>query len=312
MKTMLACDYIESKVLFPVGMQAKIDGVRGLTPEGVLTARSMKKHKNKYTTAFYSKPEYAYFDGELAAERETHPDLCRITSSAVGTIKGEPFTQWHIFDRLDPNVVKAPYQDRHAMLVQYLDYEHRQGRCMNAVAVPMITIHNLEDMRLQHAKFMELGYEGSILRNLHGRHKEGRSTVLEGLLLRIKDFIEFEFRITDINEGEINENEAQVNELGRTFRSSHQENKIPNGMVGSFEGIVLEDVQDPSTGKTVLFKGQEVTVGPGKMDHKMRKQVWENNAAYLNQIGKGKFFPKGIKDKPRFPTFVSLRSAEDL
>ena len=57
MKPLLAVNYDESKLVFPLGVQPKIDGVRGLTTEGHLTGRSLKKHKNKYTTAFYSIPE---------------------------------------------------------------------------------------------------------------------------------------------------------------------------------------------------------------------------------------------------------------
>lgn len=310
MKTMLACDYVESKVVFPIGVQPKIDGVRGLTPEDRLVGRSLKTHKNKFTTQFYSKPEYLGFDGELAADHETHPDLCRITSSAVGTIEGMPFTMWHLFDALNKHVVKAPYRERHAWLVDHIDSEHFRGNCPNAVVVPMVVINTVEDLRIQHSHFLDLGYEGTILRNLDGRYKDGRSTVLEGLLLRIKDFIEAEFMITSLTEGDSNENKAQINELGNTFRSSHQENKVPNGMLGSFQGIILNDVI--YGGKVVLPAGERITVSPGNLDHRARKAAWENPDAYIDKVAKFKFFPKGIKDKPRFPTFVSLRSKEDM
>jgi DNA ligase-1 len=65
-------------------------------------------------------------------------------------------------------------------------------------------------------------------------------------------------------------------------------------------------------GEKVLAKGQIITVSPGNMDHPMRKHYWENPNELVNHVIKFKFFPKGIKDKPRFPTYVSHRSAEDM
>jgi DNA ligase-1 len=312
MKPLLATDYDESKLVFPIGVQPKIDGVRGLTTEGHLTGRSLKKHKNRFTTLRYSLPEYADSDGEIAAQHECHPDLCRITSSALGTIKGEPYTLWHLFDAVNKHVVKAEYYERYKWLENHIKSEHQRGNMQFACLVPMQVVANVADLRLLHARHLDLGYEGTILRNLTGKRKEGRSTVLEGLLLRIKDFIEAEFVITGITEGDANGNDAQINELGQTFRSSHQANKVPNGMIGSFQGTSLGFVTDPQTGLMLIEKDQPLTVSPGKMDHQMRKHYFENQHLLIGKIAKFKFFPKGIKDKPRFPTFVSLRSPEDM
>jgi hypothetical protein len=65
-------------------------------------------------------------------------------------------------------------------------------------------------------------------------------------------------------------------------------------------------------GKTDLEKHQLITVSPGNMDHAMRKHYWENPTEIVQHAIKFKFFPKGIKDKPRFPTYVCHRSAEDM
>lgn len=310
MKPLLAQNYVESKLVFPLGAQMKIDGVRGLTTEGYLTGRSLKKHKNKFTTAFYSSPEYAFLDGELAAEDERHPDLCRITSSALSTIQGEPFTFWHVFDCLRKEILHAPYVERHKYLAQYIAYEHSQGRCQHAKVVPMIVCNTLADLKALDERWLEMGYEGTIIRGLNAPHKEGRSTINQGQLLRIKQFIEAEAVVFSLEEGNTNENEAQINELGRTFRTSHQENKVPNGVVGNMQCQVREDVE--WEGKVVIQRGQMITVSPGNMDHTMRKYYWENPNEIVQRVIKFKFFPKGIKDKPRFPTYVCHRSAEDM
>lgn len=310
MKPLLACNYNESKLVFPLGAQAKIDGVRGLTTEGGLTGRSLKKHKNKHTTAFYSGKEYRNLDGELAAASEVDPDLCRVTSSALSTITGTPYTIWHLFDCLDKNVVGGDYVDRHAYLVSYIKDQHAQGLCLNARVVPMTICKNLEELLACDEKWLAMGYEGTIIRALHGKHKEGRSTVTKGELLRIKRFADAEAVVVSLEEGESNNNEAQTNELGRTFRTSHIENKVLNGTLGNMQCDMLNDVE--YEGRIILTKGQRITVSPGTMLHPMRKHYFENQKEILGHIVTFKYFPKGIKDKPRFPVFKSLRSSEDI
>lgn len=310
MKPLLAENYVESKLVFPLGAQAKIDGVRGLTTEGHLTGRSLKKHKNKYTTAFYSTPDYAHMDGELAANDERHPDLCRLTSSALSTIKGEPFTYWHVFDCLRKEIVAAPYVERHKYLQQYVAYEQSQGRAMHARVVPMTICENLPQLLALDEQWLEMGYEGTIIRGLSAAHKEGRSTVNQGQLLRIKRFIEAEALVLAIEEGNANENVAQTNELGRTFRTSHQDNKVPNGLVGNLQCRLLADIV--WEGEVLISADTIVTVSPGNMDHKMRKHYFDHPEEIVQHVIKFKFFPKGIKDKPRFPTYVCHRSAEDM
>jgi DNA ligase-1 len=107
-----------------------------------------------------------------------------------------------------------------------------------------------------------------------------------------------------------NTNEAKVNELGRTERSSHQDNMVPKGMIGNLICSMMKDVYD---GDKLLFsQDQVVTVGPGAMPHVDRVALFQDQSKIVGQVIKFKFFPKGVKDKPRFPTFVTIRSAEDM
>jgi DNA ligase-1 len=177
--------------------------------------------------------------------------------------------------------------------------------------MPSQLVENLDALHAVMSEHLERQYEGTIIRDPNGVHKSGRSTVREGGLLRIKQFVEFEFIIEKIIEGEENTNEAKINALGQTERSSHQANMIPNGMVGALEGTVLADVKD-LLGNVVITKGSAVRVGAGCMTHADRKRYFEDANLILGHIGKGKLFPKGIKDKPRFPTFQSLRMKEDM
>lgn len=311
MKPMLASDYDEKKLRFPCFVQPKIDGVRGLTTEGGLTGRSLKQHKNVYNTEFWSQLEYRLMDGELAAAEETHPDLCRITSSAMSTIEGEPYTLWHVFDFLHPEVIDKPYLERYDALKAYV--ERHQYNVLNSRLrlIPNSWAHDLESLLDLDNKFLDMGYEGTIIRDPYGMHKEGRSTIKEMGLLRIKRFIEEEIEVTEILEGEMNQNEAQQNELGLQFRTSHQENMVPNGMVGAMLGRALKDIVDLN-GKLLFPKGEIIKVGAGRMPHDDRLRYFQNPSLLLGQIVKFKTFPKGVKDKPRFPTFQSIRSPSDM
>lgn len=315
MKPMLASDWLESKLKFPLVVQPKIDGVRALHTTGHFTGRSLKKFKNVHTSNFYNHSALAGFDGELAAERENHPDLCRITTSAVGTIKGEPYTLWWLFDYVTPETKDLPYLHRFEELlprrVEALQQDAPE-QWHHIRLMPFKLVVSIEQLLEYENECLVAGFEGICIRSPKGKHKQGRSTPTEGGLQRIKRFVEFEFNVHTIIEGEANENEAQINELGHTFRSSHQENKVANGLVGAMLGTTLDVVKDPSTGAVLFEKGAEVKVSAGCLNHDQRRYYFMNQNEFMSQVHKGKFFPKGIKDKPRFPTWQTFRDSVDI
>lgn len=314
-KPMLACDSDVNKIKFPVFIQPKVDGVRGLNRQGSLLGRSLKSPKNKFTRERWSFPQFNGFDGELySGYSQTIPDLCRITSSDVGTIEGNPITSWMVFDLLDSEIITMPYDYRFKALeyrVSELKLKHPELE--KVLVLPNnILCNSLDDFLYFESKFLQEGYEGIIIRGINSMYKHGRSTIREGGLLRLKRFIDIEAKVIELVEGEKNNNIEQTNELGHTFRSSHKENKVGNGMVGSLTCKLIDNVFDPQTKEILFEKGQIITVSPGKMTHEERIYYWNNQAQLLDQIIKFKTFPKGVKDKPRFPTFVAIRSKEDL
>ena len=300
MKPMLATNWDESKLKFPIGVQAKIDGVRALNLDGNLTGRSLKKFKNKFLTERFSKDIYLGFDGEMATGSETDPKLCRLTSSALSTITGEPYVLWHVFDFVRYDVVHLPYHERYDCLVQFQNH----FKLPQIRVVPMKIAHDMQELLAYDASFLGLGYEGTILRDLNGMHKQGRSTVREQGLLRIKRFEQEEAIVLSINEGRTNNNETQTNELGRTYRTSHQDNQTPNGMVGSMECAILKDSE-------LFKKGQIITVSKGEMTADESSYHFANPTTLIGKVISFKHFPKGVKDQPRFPTFSHIRSEED-
>lgn len=313
MKPMLASDFDENKLKFPLIAQPKIDGVRGLNINGIFGGRSLKQHANRHVTNMFSLMELSGLDGEVAAEADNHPDLCRITTSALSTIAGEPFVLWWLFDFVTEETKDLPYVVRLQKLnslVQLLrDQRHPIAERLRIV--PSVICNTLEDLTNWEDYWLLCGYEGAIIRDPNAKHKQGRSTVREGGLLRIKRFVDGEILVTTIIEGETNGNAAQTNELGNTFRSTHQENMVPNGMVGAMLGTLVKDLVD-NAGNVLFTKGTEIKVGAGSMPHQDRLDYFNNPDKLIGKVAKFKFFPKGIKDKPRFPTFQTLRSLSDL
>ena len=315
-KPMLAVNADIKKIKYPCIVQPKIDGVRFMHLIGKPTGRSLKIHKNRYANEFFNAAILSGLDGEMAANIDpTHPDLCRITSSALGTYEGKVFLKWWIFDYFREGIsAHLPYSDRYEMArktVEYLKFTFPIFRS-HIELVPSYHCANLDDLLSFEEDFLKRGYEGVIIRDPNGLHKQGRSTIREGGLLRIKRFVEEEAEIVAIIEGEKNNNEALTNELGRTYRTSHQANKVGNGMIGSLHGKLLKNVVDPFTKKLLFEAGQLITISPGSLDHNQRKYYFENPNEIIGKISKFKFFPKGIKDKPRFPNHVSFRNKEDM
>jgi hypothetical protein len=135
-------------------------------------------------------------------------------------------------------------------------------------------VNSMEELLKVDAINLAAGLEGTIIRDASLPGKPGRSSKQVMHLWRIKRFIDFEVRITKVFPAMENRNPAKVNELGRTERSSHKANKVPKDMAGTMQGVVLKDVVHE--GKLLFKRGMVIDVGPGKMDHDMRRAVLAN------------------------------------
>ena len=296
MKPALADNYDPNNIQLPTSAQPKIDGVRGLNLDGNLVGRSLKAFKNKALTAKFSHPKYQGLDGELAFGDEASGSLCRDTTSAVNTITGpaDGFT-WHVFDLVTEETIKLPYHERYRLLRKKVE---ELGEDFIKL-VPYVRLNAAAEVEAYDEKNLAAGYEGTILRNPNSLYKEGRPGKKEQQLMRIKRFSDSEALVLAVVEGRTNLNEAVINELGRSERSSHAENQVPNGLVGS---LTCKDLES----------GMTITVSPGELDHIERKFYFDNPQEIVGKTITYKSFKKGVKTLPRFPTFKNIRSAEDM
>ena len=298
-----ACDTDLSKQKYPCWAMPKIDGVRGLNPFGTLLTRTLAQMPNHYTRENFSKPLYQGYDMELACGLETDDDLCRKTVSAVMSREGEPMVIGHVFDLCAPSVQDKPYRLRYAMLTSWIEYQQSLGMLEDLQVVPYVEINNEEELLEQEAIWLDMGYEGLIVRDPDAKYKWGRSTARECGYTRRKPYEDTEGTLEEVIEAEENQNEAFTDAQGLTKRSSHQENKVGKGMAGP---LVVRR----------LDTGDLARIGPGKLTHAERIELWEKwlsgEIKPGDKIVKFRHFPKGVKIKPRQARFLSWRHPDDI
>jgi DNA ligase-1 len=311
-KPSLAEDAILDKVQFPCWVQPKIDGVRAMNINGTLTGRSLDPFEGFGITEFFSKQHFVGFDGEMTLGDNPAADgLCRLTTGAMDRFKGVsemPDLHWWVFDYIHGDLVKQPYSMRYQFLSDMvISLGHPRVHL-----VPYWEVQGPEGLQTVMADFASQGFEGTIIRNPRAPFKEGRATQKGQELWRIKPWADAEILVTGITEGNKNGNEAKRNTLGRTERSSAQAGLIPNGQVGSIQGRLVADFHCPITGKRLFEKGLEVTVGSGEMTVKEAEYYFRNQHEIVGHLVKFKHMTHGVKDKPRFPTYVSHRLPQDM
>lgn len=298
LKPQLACDAKLDKLVFPLHVQKKVDGVRLLVKDGRAVGRSFKQYKNKKLTSYLSNPLFDGFDGEIVTTHQNDPALCRLTTSQVNTIEGDLPNEWFVFDYLHPAVITLPYSERMANLRGYVSMMDLPSD-INIVVSEQVLVHSLEELEALYASYLDVDYEGVIIRKQEGLHKNGRCTVTEGNYLRIKPKGDAEGVVVEVIEAMENNNEAKINELGHTERSTHKENLSPKGMIGSLV-LYVEEL------------GCNVKVGAGKLTHEERIYYFNNQDELKKLIIKYAFLATGQKDAPRHPRVIGFRLPEDM
>lgn len=276
------------KLPFPMLASPKIDGVRALVRDGQVVSRSMKPIPNKFVQFMLGHTAFNGLDGELVIGGATNPRLMRDTVSGVMTHEGEPDFQYHVFDFWD---APLPYFER---LLKLEDYTFHN----RIVLVPHTRIESISQLKQYETEQLDRGYEGIVLRAFNNPYKQGRSTLRERGMLKIKKFSDSEAEIIDWEPLQRNLNASMPNEIGLTSRSTHQGNKVDDELLGSLT------VRDIHTG--VVFE-----IGSGFTELE-RQELWEVRTSLKGKLIKYKFFAVGVKDKPRFPIYLGFRSTLDL
>jgi DNA ligase-1 len=275
-----------SKLRLPLLASPKLDGIRAMILDGVVTSRNGKDIRNAYVQELFGNAIYNGLDGELIVGDPASKTCFRDTDSAVMSRFGEPNVTFHVFD----------------MVVQHICFVDRLRMATLAATASMMRmvphyvmeahqdVLDFEEQCLQH------GFEGIMLRSLAGEYKFGRSTLNEQGLMKLKRFKDSEALVIGVEERMHNANELKVSPLGYAARSSHQDNMVGRGDLGA---LLVRDI----------LTEVEFSIGTG-FDDALRKELWGSKP--IGSIVKYKYFPTGSKDKPRFPVFMGFRDPSDM
>ena len=274
---------------YPYLCSRKLDGVRALIIDGKVYSRTLKLIPNKHVQELFGKEEFNGFDGELIIGEPNANDVYNKTVSGVMSHDGEPDVHYYVFDLYDQG--ESGYEDRYRHIIN----AHLPA---NIHVVESFMGHDIDNiLQFETIVVEQEGYEGIMLRKMDKPYKFGRSTLKEGGLLKFKRFTDDEATILAVTEKMSNQNEAFTNELGATVRSLKKEGMVQADTMGS---ILVKNTE-----------GVEFEVGTGFTDEQ-RQYFWDNKDELIGKTIKYRYQKVGVKEKPRFPSFIGFRSEVDM
>jgi len=278
---------LETEVRYPVLVTPKLDGIRALKINGKLVSRKFKRIPNLYIRSKLAEANLPdNVDGELITFTDGKMDKYNDVQSKVMTEEGEPTFIYYIFDYVTHK--SEPACNRAMLLIS--------STFTAPHVLPLIPTwcHDAQRLAELEAHHLLLGFEGLMLRDPNSPYKCGRSTKREGYLTKLKRFEDGEAMVINFIEEQHNLNVATLDAQGYTERSSHAENKIGAGRLGTMF------VRDLNT-------AQEFYLSAGAMTHAQKSEVWRNQKFYTGKTAKFRYQAHGTKDSPRIPIFVGWR-----
>ena len=270
---------------YPLFASTKLDGVRAIWYGKEFLSRTLKTIPNRaIQKEFMALGIPSGYDGELIYGAPNAPDVYRKTNSIVMTINGSAEdVKFFVFDNCE-------YEGQF-----YRRLESLSGIFPGVVKLNQTLISNYTELQEYEEEVVSAGFEGVMLRSPSGRYKQGRSTMREQYMVKLKRFVDAEATIIGFKELLHNANPAGKDERGYTKRSSHKENKVPMGRLGAL---------------IVSMGSVEFDLGTGFTDRD-RMAIWSDRDKYLGKLVKFKSLLIGVKDAPRHPVFLGFRDSID-
>ena len=216
---MLAHDYHKQgkKIVFPAYVQAKLDGVRSIYNNGVMTTRTGKPFTGlEHILAELGPAKEAglVLDGEVYSDTLSFQQF-------VGLVRKKSFTE---ADRVQLQNVKlwvydcvaaGPFSERLARLKAFF----AANKFAHVQLLPTEEVASAAELKAFHDKYVAAGYEGLIVRNKAGPYELAtRSYHLQ----KYKEFEDAEFEVVGAEEGEGQEKGLVIwvckTDGGRQFR----------------------------------------------------------------------------------------------
>lgn len=286
-----------TKLNFPCHVTPKLDGIRALRLGGDMLSRQYKQIRNIRMRSVLKDLLPEGSDGEIMVEG-TFQDVTKSVMSISGSENfSTPFSfYWFDYVKDDP---KKSYTERLVDMKNYISEHPEVLTHPQAKIIPLYPtiLSNAEEVFDYEKKVLAEGFEGVMVRKPDGPYKMGRSTMKEGILLKLKKFSDAEAVVVGVQELQHNNNEKVKSETGESKRSQHKEGKTAGGKLGS---LLVENEA-----------GQKFNIGSGFTDN-LRVDLWKDKDNLLGKLVKYKYFEVGSKDAPRFPTFLGFRHPDDM
>lgn len=292
-RPMLGVQFDDRRLRFPYYGSPKLDGIRCLSLDGEARTRSMKRIPNFHVRDWFAhhKTLLSNLDGELVVGEPTANDCYARTESALMSHGGKPAFTFFVFDVID-DTGKRTFVERWAEATERAaDWPPNVGLLLMQLLPRLPCLQRFEETVL------EQGYEGVMLRRPDSRYKQGRATVTENSLLKVKRFTDAEAIIVGVEEQMANINTATRNELGRTQRSKSRAGLVGKGTLGAL--TVRGSPGQP-------FDGVRFSIGTG-FDDALRAKLWEQRQLLAGIQVRYRYFDFGTKDAPRHPIFTGFR-----
>lgn len=263
----------------------KIDGVRVIFFDGTAYSRSLKPLPNSRLQLFARKHRKALegCDGELVSGNLYARDVLQNSVSvAMSIFSDDPF-RIYLFDRY---IQHTPWYKRFSTLLN-------ADLPSEALVLPHYEVHSEDDINKFEQNVLARGGEGVMVRDAEGLYKFGRSGVRQPQLQKVKRFKDTEVEIIGYAPLEHNDNEAEINELGYTSRSSSKEGKVTLEKLGSLHVRLPNNVS--------------FWVGSG-FTERQRDFFWNVRDDLLGQKATIKYFRESVDGVPLLPVFVAIRN----
>jgi len=285
-------------ITFPKMASLKLDGIRVCKFEGKTRTKSGKPLPNLHIRKFIEDSVPEGFDMEVISGDPLAPDCYKKTFSAAMTIEGEPEFTLYVFDCCNDLKSFALERFRNISAAYAFLPDHIKAKIR---VVEQRFVHNQAEVDDLYSEVLESGAEGLILKDPTGQYKYGKSSSKQQTQLKLKPDADDEALIVGAYEGLTNNNEAFTNEVGETKRSTHAENKTPNGRLGGFN---------------VVKDGIDFKVGPGKFTHDELKVMWDayvlDKSTLEGKYIKFRHLGYGADVRPRHPRALGFRDVIDM
>jgi DNA ligase-1 len=180
----------KGKVEFPVYVQPKLNGMRMLFDGEVGFSRGNKEIIPEVIQHLTLETLGNILDGELMLPNNV---LLQESMKAIKKYRPElsPELLYHVYDIVDNTRTFEERNDLIKVLSPFFP--------SNVVTVPTYICHNETDVIKYHTMFTKAGYEGTMIRDPQMGYEIGKRSYS---LLKLKDFVDAEYKIVDVIEGE--------------------------------------------------------------------------------------------------------------